>query len=212
MVPESVTPVEPDVSISRNGLPVGIVARRVGPGQPGAVVGERISSLASDNHFAAALLTLWHKVSAAGGAVGFAASAERSEIAPVVSEAVNGLRAGTRRAVVLTEGTRLIAVAFLVPGSLRIRRHLADVRSLMVDPDYQGRGLGRRLMDEVAALAGQMGVSILTLGARDGQGLDRFYVGLGFTEYGRLPDSVRLGEDESRDEILYRRTLDTAED
>jgi GNAT superfamily N-acetyltransferase len=182
-----------------------IVARRVGPRQAQATPGERITGLAADNHFAAALLTLWHRVSQSGGAVGFEASASRSEVASAVTEAINAIRAGSRHAVVLTAGNELIAVAFLVLEPLRIRRHLGDVRSLMVDPGYQGLGLERRLVDEIAVLATDVGVSTLLVGARAGQGLDRFYQGLGFEEYGRLPDSVRLSDGSSYDEILYRR-------
>ena len=182
-----------------------IVARRVGPLQPPATAGERITGLAADNHFAGALLTLWHRVAQAGGAVGFEPSSTRTEVAAAVTEAVQGLRAGTWQAVALTAGNELIGVAFLVPAGVRIRRHLADVRALMVDPDRQRRGLGRRLINEIALLATEVGVSTLLLGARDGQRLDLFYEGLGFQKYGRLPDSVRLSDGSSYAEILYQR-------
>ncbi|MEO5833089.1 MAG: GNAT family N-acetyltransferase [Nakamurella sp.] len=184
-----------------------VVARRVGPGARSVPVGERSTTLAADNHLAAALLTLWQRVSDADGAVGFQPLTPRSEIAPAVTEAINGLRAGTRHAVVLTAGNALVGVAFLVPRSVRIQRHLGEVVSLMIDPDWQGTGLGRRLMIEIAALAAEIGVDTLLLGARDRAPLAAFYAALGFVEYGRLPDGVRLADGSSYDEIRYRRVL-----
>ncbi|WP_157970579.1 GNAT family N-acetyltransferase [Nakamurella deserti] len=184
-----------------------IVARRVGPGARPAPVGERTTTLAADNHLAAALLTLWQRVSDADGAVGFEPGTPRSEIAPAVTEAINGLRAGTRHAVVLTAGNDLVGVAFLVRRPSKIQRHLGEVVSLMVDPDRQGSGLGRRLVLEIARLASEIGVDTLLLGARDREELHAFYRATGFVEYGRLPDAVRLADGSSFDEVRYRRVL-----
>jgi GNAT superfamily N-acetyltransferase len=189
----------------RRDLPV--VARRVGPGARPAPLGERSTTLAADNHLAAALLTLWQRVSDAGGAVGFEPSTPRSEIAPAVTEAINGLRAGTRYAVVLTAGNDLVGVAFLVRRPTRIQRHLGDVVSLMVDPSWWGSGLGRQLVVEIARLATEVGIDTLLLGARDRADLRGFYDAVGFVEYGRLPDAVRLADGTSFDEIRYRRVL-----
>lgn len=184
-----------------------VVARRIGPGARAVPIGERTTALAADSHLAAALLTLWQRVSDADGAVGFEPKTPRSQIAPSVTEAINGLRAGTRFAVALTAGNDLVGVAFLVPRSVQIQRHLGEVVSLMVDPDRQGAGLGRRLVIEIARLAAEVGVDTLLLGARDREGLRRFYAATGFVEYGRLPDAVRLADGTSFDEIRYRRVL-----
>lgn len=184
-----------------------VVARRVGPGARAVPVGERATTLAADNHLAAALLTLWQRVSDAGGAVGFEPSTPRSEIAPAVTEAIAGLRSGTRYAVVLTAGNDLVGAAFLVRRPTRIQRHLGDVVSLMVDPDRRGQGLGRLLIVEIARLATEVGVDTLLLGARDREELHGFYAAMGFVEYGRLPDAVRLADGSSFDEIRYRRVL-----
>jgi GNAT superfamily N-acetyltransferase len=184
-----------------------VVARRVGPGARAVPTGERTTALAADNHFAAALLTLWQRVSDAGGAVGFERSTPRSEIAPTVTEAVNGLRAGSRFAVALTAGNDLVGAAFLVPRSLRTQRHLGEVVTLMVDPEWQREGHGRRLVVEIARLAGEVGVDTLLLGARDIGELHRFCTAVGFVEYGRLPDAVRLTDGSSFDEVRYRRVL-----
>ena len=184
-----------------------VVARRGGPGARAVPLGERGTTLAADNHLAAALLTLWQRVSDADGAVGFEPATPRSAIAPSVTEAITGLRAGRRHAVVLTAGNELVGAAFLVPRPSPLQAHLGEVVSLMVDPGRQREGLGRRLVHEIARLAGEVGVDTLLLGARDRPELHAFYAALGFEEYGRLPDAVRLADGTSYAEIRYRRVL-----
>ncbi len=181
-----------------------ILARRVGPRAQQVPAGARSEGLAADSHLAGALLTLWHGVVTAGGSVGFAPDASRTEIAPAVTDAVNGLRAGRWFAVVLTEGGQLVGSCFLIPHPRPIQRHLGDVRTLMIDPAYRRRGLGRRLMDEVAQLAVELGVDTLLAGARDLPSLDTFYRSTGFVEYGRLPDGIRLPDGTRYDQLLYR--------
>ncbi|AZI58459.1 GNAT family N-acetyltransferase [Nakamurella antarctica] len=188
------------------------VVRRVGPGQPGAADGDRNTALASDNFFAAALLTLWHRVSQAGGSVGYLPTATRQEIAPAAAAAVDEIRAGKRKALVFTQHTdiakdQLIACAFLVPATIALHSHRAEVRTVIVDPDHQGRGLGRALLGEVDKYASELGIDTLTLSVRGGRGLEKFYEGIGFTEYGRLPDSIRLSPTDSREEIFYWRSV-----
>jgi GNAT superfamily N-acetyltransferase len=182
-----------------------IVARWVGPHQRPAATGAKITGLAADNHFAAALLTLWHKVSQGGGAVGFGPGAGRAELAVAVTDAVNGLRSGTRYAVALTVGNELVAIGFLIPRAYPVAAHVGEVRSVMVDPDHQGRGLGHQMMAEISRLAGTVGISLLTLGVPAGH--ERFFVQLGYVEYGRLPDGIRLPDGSSLDEIRYRRPV-----
>ncbi len=188
------------------------VVRRVGPGQPGAATGARNTALASDNFFAAALLTLWHRVSEAGGAVGFSPPVSRQQVAPAVAKAVDELRAGTRKAVVFTQDTdlarnQLIACAFLVPNFSDLDSHRIDVRTVMVDPAVQGRGLGKKMIEEVVNYSRELGAETITLSARGGEGLEKFYETLGFSEWGRMPDAIRVSATDSRDEIYYWRSI-----
>ena len=46
------------------------------------------------------------------------------------------------------------------------------------------------------------GCEFLSLSARGGTGVDRFYRGLGYAEFGRLPGAIRVGPGDDRDEIL----------
>lgn len=187
-------------------VPDGYQLRRVGPGgnSPRTDV---VPALAADSHVAGALLTLQHLVSQAGGSVGFTAASTRAEIAPAVAAAMSEIRAGQRYAVVATEGNELVGAVFLVPATSPVRRHLAEVRGLMVHPEHQGSGLGRELLTEIESVARQLGIEALTLGARDGSGLDQFYRSLGYRQIGTMPQAARLPDGSVRDELLFYRSL-----
>jgi GNAT superfamily N-acetyltransferase len=73
-----------------------------------------------------------------------------------------------------------------------------------VHPARQGQGLGRVLMTGVHDAARELGLEMLHLTVRGGYGLERFYEGLGYREFGRMPGAIRLGPGDDRDELhLY---------
>lgn len=176
-----------------------VVVHRIGPGA--ATEGAR--RLAADNQFAGALITLWHKVSEAGGSVGFVPPVSRSEVAPLAAAAVELLRSGTIKAVALTANGNLVGVGFLQPGrAAGVTAHTGDITRVMVDPDLQGSGLGSTVMTAVLELAAELGLERVSLSVREGEGLETFYGRFGFVEYGRRPGWLRLSEAEDRTEIM----------
>ncbi len=76
------------------------------------------------------------------------------------------------------------------------------VLRVQVHPSRQGAGLGRVLMTGVHDIARTQGWEFLSLSARGGTGVEGFYKGLGYTEYGRLPGAVRVAPGDDREEIL----------
>nr|WP_240189054.1 GNAT family N-acetyltransferase [Nakamurella flavida] len=114
-------------------------------------------------------------------------------------------------AVAATVKRRLVGLVVLRPGT-GIVAHTGWIRSLMVDPDEQGRGTGVRLMEAVIALARERGLELVDLSVRDGQGLESFYRRFGFTEWGRRPGWLRPAPGDDRDEIfLILRLADAPE-
>ncbi|MET3803858.1 GNAT superfamily N-acetyltransferase [Nakamurella sp. UYEF19] len=168
-----------------------VQVRRVGPG----------GSMASDNAFAVALLTLWHRVSEAGGAVGFVPPVDRSDVGPAVAVVIDGLRSGRASAFALTSKRNVIGFAMITPG-VRTQAHIGAITSVMVDPAHQGKGLGVSLMEAIVGLAAELGLEQVSIGARGGVGLEKFYAAMGFVEVGRLPGWIRVGPGDDRDEIL----------
>ena len=65
--------------------------------------------------------------------------------------------------------------------------HRAEVFDLVVHPDYQRRGIARRLVEESKTYAKNMGIEILEISCRGGEAAETVYRRLGFIEWGRLP-------------------------
>lgn len=72
----------------------------------------------------------------------------------------------------------------------------AEVRKVMVHPDARGRGLARTVVEALVADARAAGVEVLLLDARgNNHAAHALYESLGWTEYGRIPNFVAVGED-----------------
>ncbi|GEM_PF-1201266 len=93
------------------------------------------------------------------------------------------------------KGVQLVAtVGGVVIGTLILTReehpleaHRAELTSLVVHPDYQRRGIARRLVEESKTYAKNMGIEILEISCRGGEAAETVYRRLGFIEWGRLP-------------------------
>jgi GNAT superfamily N-acetyltransferase len=148
------------------------------------------------------LLTCWTDVTNAGGAVGFVPPVSEDDVAPVLDRLLEGVRSGRDVLALLTVDGKTAGFATLVGSSSPLRRHWATVLRVQVHPSRQGEGLGRLLMAGVHEIARGRGWEFLHLTARGGTGLDAFYRGLGYEEFGRLPGAIRVAPGDDRDEII----------
>lgn len=155
-----------------------------------------------DDVLRAQLLTCWTDVSNAGGAVGFVPPVTEDDVSPVLDKLLEGVHSGRDVLAVLGVDGQVAGFAAVVGSSSPLRRHWAMVLRVQVHPSRQGEGLGRVLMHGVHDVARARGWEFLSLSARGGTGVDGFYRGLGYTEYGRLPGAIRVGPGDDRDEIL----------
>lgn len=153
------------------------------------------------------LLACWTDVSNAGGAVGFVPPVTEDDVSPVLDKLLEGVRSGRDVLAVLRVDRAVAGFAAIVGSSSPLRRHWAMVLRVQVHPARQGSGLGRVLMTGVHDIARARGWEFLSLSARGGTGVDGFYRGLGYTEYGRLPGAIRVGPGDDRDEILLTMRL-----
>ena len=148
------------------------------------------------------LLTCWTDVSNAGGAVGFVPPVTEADVAPVLDKLLEGVHSGRDVLALLTVDGETAGFAVLVGSSSPLRRHWAMVLRVQVHPSRQGAGLGRVLMAGAHEIARAHGWEFLSLSARGGTGVDGFYRGLGYTEYGRLAGAIRVAPGDDREEIL----------
>lgn len=69
----------------------------------------------------------------------------------------------------------------------RLRRHRVRLGGFVIHPSAQGSGLARALTRAAAEWCRSHSCTILELDCRGGTPAERAYLGLGFTEWGRLP-------------------------
>ncbi|PSH63672.1 GNAT family N-acetyltransferase [Phyllobacterium sophorae] len=69
--------------------------------------------------------------------------------------------------------------------------HRAEVRKLLVHPDFRRLGLAKALMAELERQAGERGRSLLTLDTRTGDKAEPLYASLGYKTAGIIPGYCR---------------------
>ncbi|GAB3544574.1 GNAT superfamily N-acetyltransferase [Actinopolyspora lacussalsi] len=158
---------------------------------------------------AQALADLLGRVTVAGGATGFTADAELETLTTTAQEIVDDASTRPKRRHVLTAGKQhtLAGAVVLRPGELPVERHRAELEWLLVDPQVVERGIGAQLLDAAESHARALGTTRLQLRMRSAPDSEGFYTERGWTERGRWPGSLLVGEGEPRDEVWLTRDL-----
>lgn len=105
-----------------------------------------------------------------------------------------------------TEGYMLIGekiededVAFLIYGKTPMTEFTYDLYWIVVSPLYQGKGIGRRLVnnmeESILKERDKANIRVETSGREDYAQQRAFYNALGFRECGRIPSFYREGDD-----------------
>jgi len=69
--------------------------------------------------------------------------------------------------------------------------HRAEVRKLLVHPDFRRQGIAKALMAALESRAGELGRSLLTLDTRTGDTAEPLYASLGYRTAGIIPGYCR---------------------
>jgi ribosomal protein S18 acetylase RimI-like enzyme len=94
------------------------------------------------------------------------------------------------------------------PTELPASAHVWYVSGLAVDPEYEGRGAGRALMEALIALARQRGGRRMTLRVfAPNERARRLYERLGFEVEGVFRGEFRVGDDEYVDDVFMALAL-----
>ncbi|MGM7720777.1 GNAT family N-acetyltransferase [Metabacillus sp. Hm71] len=110
------------------------------------------------------------------------------------------------------EGNQLIALVngqvvgylgFHPPTPLKTNQHVMEI-DLAVDPEYQGTGIGRKLLENYKQRARKKGISKLSLRVlATNEGAIQFYKKCGFIEQGRLINEFFLDGKFVDDLLMY---------
>jgi GNAT superfamily N-acetyltransferase len=87
----------------------------------------------------------------------------------------------------------VVGTGGLVRKAHPLHAHRGELVSLVVHPDYQRRGIARRIVTDLRRYAAEMGLQILEVSCRGGTPAEVVYGRLGFVECGRLPAGILPG-------------------
>ncbi|MFB8270398.1 GNAT family N-acetyltransferase [Streptomyces sp. NPDC055955] len=138
-----------------------------------------------------------------GAALGWVDPPSRGEVAELLDRVTSEAHAGNAALRAAYIGRQLVGLGYWQRYARPTHRPHADLEKVAVGAAAQGRGVGRALVTALVADARRAGIEVLTLDARGDNGNAlRLYRSLGFTEYGRLPDFVAVGE-RRYDKVFY---------
>jgi GNAT superfamily N-acetyltransferase len=128
-----------------------------------------------------------------------------AEVEADIAERIQGLERGTLVHLVAEVAGIVVGTGILAKNEHLFRVHRGKVGSLVVHPDYQGRGIARRIVQEMHGYAASMGIEFLEIGCRGGTPAEKVYPRLGFIECGRFPRGLiePWGEHLVFDEVLF---------
>jgi GNAT superfamily N-acetyltransferase len=165
--------------------------RRVGAG----------GSMAPDNAFAVALLTLWHGVAADGGAVGFPPDVARSTVGSAIAPVVDAVKSGRAFALALAQHRHVVGFALLERGTLD-QAHTGTMSLVMVESSRRESGHGAELVHGLFGIAAGAGIERIRVLVPAAAELEPFWRRFGFAECGRLPGWIHTGEALADDAVL----------
>ncbi|MFE7115602.1 GNAT family N-acetyltransferase [Streptomyces sp. NPDC057654] len=155
--------------------------------------------LASDPDLWARFVSSAHRILAdlvaGGAALGWVEPPALKEVSTLLDDVVASARAGDASLRAAYVNRQLAGLGYWLRYARPTHRPHADLEKIAVDAGAHGRGIGRALTAGLIADAEQARIEVLTLDARgDNANALRLYRSLGFSEYGRLPAFVAVGE------------------
>ncbi len=102
-----------------------------------------------------------------------------------------GLREGGLIVLAARQAGRIVGSVQLDHDTPPNQRHRAEVRKLLVHPQFRRRGIARLLMAEIECRAAALGRSLLTLDTRTGDAAEPLYLSLGYQVAGMIPGYCR---------------------
>jgi GNAT superfamily N-acetyltransferase len=122
-----------------------------------------------------------------GASVNFLAGFAVDEAAAFWRGQLPGLVDGSRHLLVADDSVRLIGTVVLTKAPQPNQQHRADVGKMLVLERARRRGLGRRLLVAIEALAQEQGRTLLQLDTHTGSAGELLYLEGGWTRFGIVP-------------------------
>ncbi|MEY9847811.1 N-acetyltransferase family protein [Streptacidiphilus sp. MAP5-3] len=158
-----------------------------------------IRELAADPELEAGFAEAAHAILAelvgGGAALGWVEPPSRAEVAGLLDDVASAAQVGDASLRAAYVDRQLVGLGYWLRYARPTHRPHADLEKIAVAAAAHGHGIGRALTAALVADARAAGIEVLTLDARgDNVNALQLYRSLGFTEYGRLPDFVAVGD------------------
>lgn len=154
------------------------------------------------------LAECWAATANAGGAVGFPSTPVAiTDVRDAVRRVASDIDEERTTVIVARDDKGLAGWVALERNEAPLVAHWAMVRRLQAHPRVRNQGIGTRLMNELVAVASDLGLEQLHLAVRGGMGLESFYERLGWRVVGTWPNALRISPDETRDEVMMMLTI-----
>jgi GNAT superfamily N-acetyltransferase len=144
-----------------------------------------------------------------GASIGFLAPLSTADARNYWMAALSEVARGERVILLARDGTSIIGCAQLVLTVRANARHRAEIQKLIVHTQWQGKGLGRALLDAIETLASSKGRTLLLADAREGGYGDRLFARQGYTRVGCIPRYQRGSDGHFDSTVIFYRNLDT---
>jgi ribosomal protein S18 acetylase RimI-like enzyme len=102
-----------------------------------------------------------------------------------------GVAAGTRLLLVTRHNDRIVGSVQLDYDTPPNQPHRAEVRKLVVHPEFRRQGIAQALMAELEHRSRALGRTLLTLDTRSGDSAEPLYASLGYRTVGIIPGFCR---------------------
>ena len=126
-----------------------------------------------------------------GASVGFLTPIDEQEIKSYWSSVETELASGLRKLFLAYDDGSVIGAVQLSLCSKPNGSHRGEVEKLMVHTDARGKGVSKKLMSLMEAVASEVGLSLLVLDTRVGDVASSLYRSIGYTEVGQIPQFAR---------------------
>jgi ribosomal protein S18 acetylase RimI-like enzyme len=160
------------------------------------------------------LARLLHASVMAGGSINFILPFEIADAARFWTAKVRpGLQGGKLVMLVARVDGEVAGTVQLDCDTPPNQPHRAELRKLIVHPRYRNRGIARRLMAEIEAIAAERGRSLITLDTRRGDKAEPLYVSMGYVTVGVVPGYSRDVFSDRFDDctFMYKRLPEAAD-
>jgi GNAT superfamily N-acetyltransferase len=143
-----------------------------------------------------------------GASVGFLAPLSTAEARNFWMAALSDVARGERVVLLARDGVSIIGCAQLLLTARATARHRAEIQKLIVHTQWQGKGLGRALLDAIETAASDKGRTLLLADAREGGYGDRLFSRSGYSRVGVIPRYQRGPDGNFDSTVIFYRNLD----